>query len=358
MRITFCITNDITYDQRMHRISLALISEGHQVIIIGRNKSNSKEITNQPFSQKRINCFFTKGKFFYIEFNIRLFLLLLCQRTDLIGSIDLDTIIPVYLASFLRFKKRSFDAHELFPEVPELVGRPRIKSVWQWIERVFIKRFPIRYTVSQSIADFYYRKYNLRFGIIRNLPMNRLSLYRKKRGSAEKYILYQGALNEGRGLIEMIHAMLLVDEYTLKIAGDGDLAASLKLLVQELNLQEKVFFLGNLSPTALASVTVNATIGINLLENRGLSYYYSLANKFFDYIQAEIPSITMNFPEYAAINQIYKVAALINDLEVSSIISAIHLIEKDYQEMKLNCQNASEIYNWENEAIQLVALYK
>jgi hypothetical protein len=40
-----------------------------------------------------------------------------------------------------------------------------------------------------------------------------------------------------------------------------------------------------------------------------------LANKFFDYIQAGIPQVTMNFPEYAAINREYEVAVLIDDLE-------------------------------------------
>jgi glycosyltransferase involved in cell wall biosynthesis len=357
LRITFCITNEITYDQRMHRISLALVDAGHQVTIVGRNKPNANNLIKQPFAQKRIDCFYTRGKLFYVEFNIRLFLWLLFQRTDLIGSIDLDTIVPVYLASLLRLKKRSFDAHELFPEVPELVGRPITKKIWLWIESVFMKRFPIRYTVSQSIADFYYNKYALPFHVIRNLPVSLPRFEKLMNNSSDLYILYQGALNDGRGLVEMIHAMKEIDTYTLKIAGVGDLSASLEALVQTLHLQEKVIFLGNVNPIELTTITSKAFMGINLLENKGLSYYYSLANKFFDYMHAAIPIITMNFPEYALINKDYKVAILLDDLSVPSIVAAVREVENKYEEMQNNCRRASSLFCWEKEAVQLLALY-
>jgi len=341
----------------MHRISVALVNAGHHVTIVGRSKPNANNLIQQPFVQKRIDCFYTKGKLFYVEFNIRLFIWLLFQRTDLIGSIDLDTIVPVYMASLLRLKKRSFDAHELFPEVPELVGRPLTKKIWLWIESVFMKRFPIRYTVSQSIADFYYKKHALPFNVIRNLPVSLPRVDIVKSNSSDRYILYQGALNDGRGLVEMIHAMKEIDNYTLKIAGEGDLSASLSALVHTLNLEAKVIFLGNLAPSELVLVTRYASIGINLLENKGLSYYYSLANKFFDYMQAQVPIITMNFPEYALINKDYKVAILLDDLDVRSIIAAIQEIEDRYEEMQSNSRRASPLYCWEKEAAQLMALY-
>jgi glycosyltransferase involved in cell wall biosynthesis len=342
----------------MHRISVALVNAGHHVTIVGRSKPNANNLIQQPFAQKRIDCFYTKGKLFYVEFNIRLLLWLLFQRTDLIGSIDLDTIVPVYLASLLRLKKRSFDAHELFPEVPELVGRPLTKKIWLWVERVFMKRFPLRYTVSESIADYYEKKYTLQFDVIRNLPVSLPRLAIENNRSSNRYILYQGALNDGRGLVEMIHAMKEIDNYTLKIAGEGDLSASLSALVHTLHLQAKVIFLGNLAPSELVLVTRYASIGINLLENKGLSYYYSLANKFFDYMHAQVPIITMNFPEYVRINNDFKVAILLHDLDVRSIITAIQEIENDYESFRLNCKSAAPIYCWEKEAMQLVSLYR
>ena len=155
----------------MHRIAETLVDEGHDVEIVGRVLPDSTTIVIQKYSQKKIRCFFQKGVSFYAEFNIRLFLYLLSKKVHLIGSIDLDTILPVYYASLLKGSKRSFDAHELFPEVPELVGRKWIKLFWQCIEKHYMKKFPIRYTVSYSIAHFYLAKYNLKFEVIRNLPI-------------------------------------------------------------------------------------------------------------------------------------------------------------------------------------------
>ncbi|WP_205127803.1 hypothetical protein, partial [Okeania hirsuta] len=60
-------------------------------------------------------------------------------------------------------------------------------------------------------------------------------------------------------------------------------------LTKELDLQKQVKFLGYLDPEELRRITPQAHLGLNLLENKGLSYYYSLANKTFDYLQAGLP---------------------------------------------------------------------
>ena len=76
----------------------------------------------------------------------------------------------------------------------------------------------------------------------------------------------------------------------LWLVGEGDLSVKLRELVKSYKLDQKVKFKGYLKPTELPEITAKATIGLNLLENTSLNYYYSLANKAFDYIQAEIPA--------------------------------------------------------------------
>ena len=115
--IVFTVTNDLTYDQRMHRICNALHNAGYQVILVGRLRTDSVPIRNEPYRQYRIKCFFQKGKFFYLEINLRLFFYLLFQKVEIIGSIDLDTLLPCYLISNIKKCKIVFDAHEHFTEV-------------------------------------------------------------------------------------------------------------------------------------------------------------------------------------------------------------------------------------------------
>ena len=132
-RLVFTVTNDLNYDQRMIRICTSLSNSGYKVLLIGRKSSTP--LIKKQFSQKRLYCFFNKGKLFYIEYNLRLFFYLLFAKCDLICAIDLDTIIPCYLASVLKKKRRVYDAHELFCEMKEVVSRPAIFRVWKFIEK-------------------------------------------------------------------------------------------------------------------------------------------------------------------------------------------------------------------------------
>ena len=152
--------------------------------------------------------------------------------------------------------------------------------------------------------------------------------------------------------------MSSVENYTLKIAGEGDLSNSLRALAINLNLSDRIEFLGKINPNDLRSYTDGASIGLNLLENKGLSYYYSLANKFFDYMHAGVPSICMNFPEYKKVNQEFHVAVLIDELGISSILSAISYVENHYEKMTSACTLASVDYCWNTEREKLISLYR
>ncbi len=101
-------------------------------------------------------------------------------------------------------------------------------------------------------------------------------------------------------------------------------------------------------------------MGVNLLEGESLNYYYSLANKFFDYIHAELPQISMNYPEYHAINKKFPVAILINEASVDQIAASINSLlcdEKKYQEMEQACVLAKKEFSWENEQKKLKEIY-
>ncbi len=67
----------------------------------------------------------------------------------------------------------------------------------------------------------------------------------------------------------------------LVIAGGGNYLEKAKQLVIENGLMGKVIFTGRLLPGDLYTYTVNAWAGITLFENKALSNYYSLANRFF-----------------------------------------------------------------------------
>lgn len=353
--IVCLVINDLATDQRMQRICSTLSEKGYKVVLVGRRLPNSPELSDQPYRQVRLKCFINNGFLFYAEYNLRLCLWLLFNWFNIVCAVDLDTIMPAWLLARLKSGKVVYDAHEWFPECPEIVDRPSVYRFWTWVERTFIVKMDAVYTVSGSIADVFRKKYGVKVALVRNMPLKTDVPYNPK----GQYILYQGALNTGRGLEPLIQAMQQV-ERELWIAGEGDIQAELKQLVTSLNLQNKVKFLGRVSPDKLKSITQQSWLGINILENKGLNYYYSLANKFFDYVQAGVPQLSMAFPEYQAMNSEFEVAVLLPDIHISTITSAIQSLEQDagkYNRLKEQCRLAADKWTWDNESRELIKIY-
>lgn len=357
MKIYLTVTSDLSYDQRMIRICTTLAADGHEIVLVGRKRKNSVELLLRPFTQKRIHCLFDKGKLFYAEYNVRLFFYLLFKRMDCICAIDLDTILPCYFTSRIKKIPRVYDAHELFCEMKEIVTRPLIYKVWKKIERFSLPKFTHGYTVNQPIADVFNKMYGVKYAVIRNVPVLSYTAPVEKK---EKFLLYQGAVNEGRCFETLIPAMKEV-QCKLVVCGDGNFMEQAILLTRQHHLENKIVFKGSVQPDELKLITMEAYIGINLVENNGLNNYLSLANKFFDYLHAGIPQLSMNYPAYVEINNRFPVAVLTEDTG-SEILARLlnNLLSNEvlYKELKNNCLKAGEYYNWQNEQQELIQFYR
>ncbi len=356
-KIYFTVTNDLTYDQRMIRICNTLANAGYDVTLVGRRTKKSNPLNEEAFKQKRIRCLFNKTFFFYAEYNFRLFFYLLIKKMDGICAIDLDTILPCYFISVLKKVTRVYDAHELFCEMKEIVTRPSIYKIWKKIERKTVPKFVNGYTVNEPIATEFHKMYNVNYTVIRNITfLKELPSIEKK----EKYILYQGAVNEARSFETLIPAMKAVN-CKLIICGDGNFMQQTKKLVVENNLDQKVIFKGKISPEELRKITSEAYIGITIFENNGLSNYYSLANRFFDYLHSGIPQICVNYPVYKEINDKYNIAVLVDDVSEETLTKSLNNLladEKLYTQLQANCMIARQELNWQNEEKKLLSFYK
>ncbi|TGD79580.1 glycosyltransferase [Hymenobacter wooponensis] len=360
-RLIFTVTTDLNYDQRMQRICGSLARAGYEVLLVGREWPRSAPLTAQPYQQHRLRCWLQRGKLFYLEFNLRLLAYLLTQRAAAWCAIDLDTALPVWARARLSNSPFVYDAHELFTEVPEVVSRPTVQKLWRQVERFIVPRAHLAYTVGPALARLFEQRYGRPFAVIRNI--SRLQKP-DARVEAEGYILYQGALNAGRGLETLLAAMPLV-QGRLVICGEGDLSEALRAQAAALGLlaSGQVEFRGYVLPEALREVTRRAAVGVLLLENQGLSYYYSLANKFFDYLHACVPQVVVDFPEYRALNEGYDVAQLVPaPLTTAAVAAALNRLlpggdEARVRQLVVNCARARQELSWQHEETRLVALY-
>ena len=356
-RIYFTVTNDLVYDQRMKRVCTSLSENGFDVVLVGRKLKHSLPARNEKYTQKRLRCWFNKGKLFYIEFNLRLLFFLLFKKMNAVCAIDLDTISPCLVVSRLKNIPRIYDAHELFTGLKEIVTRPSIEKIWKKIEKSTVPKFKWGYTVSESIAEEFNRRYGVNYETIRNMPvLQPLDNVR----SIEKFILYQGAVNEARGFEYLIPAMKMV-EYKLLICGDGNFMDQLKELIAKNDVQDRIELKGMLLPDDLWRISQQATIGVAFPENTGINQYLALPNKFFDYIHAGLPQINVSFPEYKKLNDKYHVAVLVEDIQPKTIADSINNLMRNtvlLEQLKRNCIRARQILSWQNEEKKLVRFYQ
>lgn len=76
-------------------------------------------------------------------------------------------------------------------------------------------------------------------------------------------------------------------------------------------------------------------------------------------MQAQLPIIQMNFPEYKKIHNQFNTGVLLESFTDIDFINAIRQLEdRDYYlKCKHNSKSASEFYNWEKEQKILLAVF-
>ena len=359
IRIIVSVTNDLVSDNRVHKVCTTLTNMGFRVLLIGRKLPTSPDIAKRNYQTKRFSLLFKTGALFYAEYNFRLFIFLLFAKFDVLLANDLDTLTANFIASKIKNRPLVYDSHEYFTEVPELINRPKVQQVWYWLEQKMLPKIKYTYTVCNSIAKIYNEKYGTDFKVVRNIPVA-IETPITKRKNSTKIILYQGAINIGRGLEQAILAMKFIDNAKLIIAGDGDIKSLLESLVEREKLLNKVEFTGRLTIEELAKLTPQADLGLSIEEDLGLNYRFALPNKLFDYIRAQVPVLVTNLPEMAAIVNQYKIGEITSTLEPEQLADKIKdaLFNKTKRELwQKNLIFAAKELTWEKEEKILVEIY-
>lgn len=356
-KVILAVSNDITTDQRLHKVCSSLQKAGFSPLLVGRNRPTSLPLTERLYGTHRLPMWFDSGKFFYLELNIRLFFFLLFHKADIITSNDLDTLLPCYLVARLKRAKLVYDSHEYFTEVPELAHRAFERGLWTRLEEFIFPKLDRVSTVAVSIAEIYTGKYHVPVKVVRNLPHKREQQTHSKT-TKEKVLIYQGAINMGRGIELMTETMPLLPEYVLWVIGDGPLFAELS---EKSKLIPNVQFLGRVPFELLSAYTEKAILGLSLEEDLGLNYRFALPNKIFDYLQAQVPIICSDLPEMKQVVESYELGRVLLERTPDALACVIKEMVADSEMMRQfqkNCHKASELLNWEREEGVLLALYQ
>jgi glycosyltransferase involved in cell wall biosynthesis len=257
-----------------------------------------------------------------------------------------------------------YDSHELFTEVPELIERPRIRNIWLSIEKMILPKLKYMTTVNHSIALVFKEKYGILPTVVRNVPYAYTfqKCTRKELGLPEDkfIIIIQGSgLNIGRGVEEVILALRKLENLVLLIVGSGDVIQKAKDLTRENKLEKQVIFIPRIPYQEMMKYTEVSDLGLSLDKPLGMNYMYSLPNKIFDYLQANIPILCTDLKEVSRIVKTYECGTVLEQLNEETLVSELKNLSGNYpliKKYKENAQSGAKIENWENEKSKLIEI--
>lgn len=370
-KVVSIVLNAFTNDSRVLKEAQSLKKFGYEVQVVALHEESLAEkelVKGIPIHRIRLR---TRGWpkrkcvqiIKYLEFigqvisNYRKACIFHCND---LSALPVGVIIKVF---FNRDAKVVYDAHEYETEIDGLKGIE--KSILVVLEK-FLIRFAERViTVSDSIADEYARLYGItKPTLILNCPpfqeLVEYDIFRTTfRIPREATIfLYQGGISAGRGVENILDAFRKMNDPTKVVVfmGYGPLTAHVQEVAGNC---PNVYYHPAVAPDVLSRYTSSADVGLSLIENTCLSFYYCLPNKIFEYFMAGLPVIVSNLFEQRRIIRENVVGVIARENSTNGIIEAVKdICNIDKIMLRNNARKLASHYNWEAQEAVLIGLYE
>jgi glycosyltransferase involved in cell wall biosynthesis len=301
--------------------------------------------------------------FKYLEYCVRIYFFYSCKNIKVI-NVHSVSLLPLGIALKYFYKSRLiYDTHELETEVDNSTGIR--KKITKLIEYACLKYVDLIIVVSESIADWYQIHYDIRRPVVvLNVPPRRdlrsSNIFREQLGikKDQKILIYQGILASGRGVSMILDAFKVRndDRVVVVFMGYGPMVADITEAARQ-NLN--IFFHPAVSPDIVLDYTSSADVGISLIENTCLSYFYSMPNKLFEYAMAGLPVLVSNMKDMSELVQKNKIGSVIDEFTPQAINRAIDsLMASDLEVMRSNAYRTACLNAWEVQEAKMLNSYK
>lgn len=287
------------------------------------------------------------------------------HRADVVHAHDVNTLPTAWLAARLTGARIVYDAHEISTSRE---GYTSFRNLVGSVERFLMPRVDGLITTTDARAKFFARAYGIpRPLVLQNRP--RFSIAAPSRRIREELglkaawpiVLYQGGLQQGRGLERLVRAAAAVEEAYFVLIGGGRLAPELIRLAADLKLGERVFFIPTVSLADLPAYTASANIGVQPIENTCLNHFTTDSNKLFEYLIAGLPVIATDLPEIRRIVSEHDIGLLVRSGDEQQLIAGLTRLVKDpllCARLRENALQSARRLNWEQQEHLLVKLYR
>jgi glycosyltransferase involved in cell wall biosynthesis len=167
--------------------------------------------------------------------------------------------------------------------------------------------------------------------------------------------LYVGGLTPGRGIELLLQAFAPGEPNRhLVFMGFGKLEGRVREYAAR---HSNIHLHPPVKPEEVVAYASGADVGISLIENTCLSYYYSLPNKIFEYLLAGIPVIASDFPDMLQALEKFHCGwpTPVKAEKVATLVKSIGRTEINEKKEELN--RYLDNIGWENEAEKMLQVY-
>jgi glycosyltransferase involved in cell wall biosynthesis len=167
--------------------------------------------------------------------------------------------------------------------------------------------------------------------------------------------IFKGDIATSRGLVPFVRAMRKVKNVHLVVLGDGPFHGELAGLAADLQVTDRVHFMGRVHAERFPSLLAAADLGHVMHENVGSNLPLTLPSKLFDYMHAGLPILSGNQGEMAAIVRKNDIGWSIDPGDQDTVDTAVtQFAEADrsvLRSMGRRSAAAAQSYCWEQERV-------
>lgn len=375
------VWNTLEHDARVRREAGTLASAGYAVTVIALHapgRTPRREILSSGVHVRRIG--FLVGArlarsgasrsmalpalFSIVLTQLSMLFRIIGLRPNVVHAHDVNMLPVGWLGAALSRARLVYDAHEISTGRE---GYQHLRNLVAGVERRLIGRADAVITTTELRARYLSRAYGVKRPLVlQNRPVIReVPEKGRMRGALglpedRMLVLYQGGLQHGRGLEMIVQAAARVPEADFVFVGSGRLESRLKELANELGIESRLHFVSARPVEKLSQWTVDADVGLQVLENTCFNHFSADSNKLFEYLVAGVPVVASDLPEIRRVIQCHGVGLLIRPGRVDDLVSGLRrLIDESSlrADMRRNAVKSRGSLGWDTVEGGLLNLY-
>lgn len=284
---------------------------------------------------------------------------------DVFHVADIFPLPMTTLVARLRRRPLIYEAYEISTDREGF--QPIARGV-HLIEGFLMRRAEVTFTTTDMRARHFEQEYGIsRPRILQNRPPYRPHVQSRKLrehcgiAADQVVVLYQGGLQPGRGLFNLLAAAQTVENAAFVLLGNGVLQESISEYIGKHQLARRVHLLPAVPAGELHEWTCSADIGIQIIENTCLNHWTTDSNKLFEYVMAGLPVVASDFPEIRRVVDAHCLGYLVQPDEPEAIAAAIQRLVDDpveRRQLESNALRAAERLSWSTQVPNLIDGYR